>query len=826
MMLGTYFTMAHKHEKIKMTGPVETILGRMEITEKSNVYWIGRKATRLTFLSQQQRALNLIWALVTSGTLRENSRVAIVGAGLAGLTAAFAAHRLDIKVTVIERKALPLHMQRGCQLRYIHPHILDWPEPQSTSLLTNLPCMNWGAGMASSISETVFREWGIVSGSIDARYNFDVRSVGAASDGRPVVFAEGNGQNLVETFDVVILAVGFGLERTIAKLPFLSYWENDNFGRPILTGSTPRHYLITGCGDGGLIDAIRLRINAFDHAIFVFGLNSLPNMDAVKSRLLEIDREVLAELQSGGSIFVKVAERSDEYEKKPDDLVLKIKSHIQEDEIGLLLEAKYRDLHIPSELKHYVCANLRDDTVVYINSPHRSPLSLNASILNRLAVFLLRQYGGLRYRAGRIEVLSNENSVRHSLRFSHLDYPDDEIQVDEVVVRHGPVSIIDKLFPKAIAANCHGGAGDIDDPTRHRMYPDEFLSLSDLLVRKQKVKMEYAVKEAHLAMSEHFMVESIDEFGVRVHGEDRAVQYFAKPSAQTAESKASALTYHDFEVVIETKGKAVRTRGVRTGRAVSVSIGSPITSPDGKYAGTLGCFVRRLDTGAIAMLSAGSVLKGISQDTGRGAPIWRSAASGSVARVTKLAQAVPSSPRATLSAQNVTLNEIDAGIADLEQFVRVNYRLGPPKLRLPSLRAPEQTSQLRLNERVLKIGRTTGVTFGTIKQVGVIAQVAHEDGVRWFKNLFIIEAENLKDDEGPSPGSSDDIVIKTPSFSLPGDGGALIVRADDGTALGLLIASNGVQAYACPILPVLSALDCELLLDANQGKALKLEHDG
>jgi hypothetical protein len=46
------------------------------------------------------------------------------------------------------------------------------------------------------------------------------------ADGKPRLATSGQGYR-EEAFELVILAVGFGLERPLSPVPFLSYWEND-----------------------------------------------------------------------------------------------------------------------------------------------------------------------------------------------------------------------------------------------------------------------------------------------------------------------------------------------------------------------------------------------------------------------------------------------------------------------------------------------------------------------------------------------------------------------------------------------------------------------
>jgi hypothetical protein len=52
------------------------------------VYILGCFARRVTVYSQQIRSLNLVCALLQSRRITKNTEVAIVGAGVAGMTAA------------------------------------------------------------------------------------------------------------------------------------------------------------------------------------------------------------------------------------------------------------------------------------------------------------------------------------------------------------------------------------------------------------------------------------------------------------------------------------------------------------------------------------------------------------------------------------------------------------------------------------------------------------------------------------------------------------------------------------------------------------------
>ena len=71
-----------------------------------------------------------------------------------------------------------------------------------------------------------------------------------------------NQKGTIKKFDTIILAVGFGLEIQHPKFPLNSYWRNEIYGQPILDG-TQQPYVVSGFGDGALVDLFRLTIERF-----------------------------------------------------------------------------------------------------------------------------------------------------------------------------------------------------------------------------------------------------------------------------------------------------------------------------------------------------------------------------------------------------------------------------------------------------------------------------------------------------------------------------------------------------------------------------------
>src|ERR1700742_1387569 len=123
------------------------------------LYVVGTFDTGVTVLSQQYRALNLGWGLVSSGQVPEGrsecavKSIAIVGGGFAGLTVAAGLIKKEVKakITLFERHDTLLPLQQGSDSRWLHPHIYDWPVEGSESFSAALPVLNWTAARASDV---------------------------------------------------------------------------------------------------------------------------------------------------------------------------------------------------------------------------------------------------------------------------------------------------------------------------------------------------------------------------------------------------------------------------------------------------------------------------------------------------------------------------------------------------------------------------------------------------------------------------------------------------------------------------------------------------
>jgi hypothetical protein len=396
--------------------PESQFLEHMKIPDVPGVFVLGCFERRVTLYSQQVRALNLVHSLFQAGReregkLRAGSKVLVIGGGAAGLTAAAGAAVRGCKVTLLEQMGVLLPLFRDNFTRWLHPHIYEWPRPGSEVPQANLPLLDWKADLAREVARQLLTQWEPLAERYSIITHCHVRDIRIRA---PDV----NSQRLVtwnapghdeDRFDTVILAVGFGLEKPPANAPVRSYWGTDSLGDTARDPTRPRlRYLVSGIGDGGLIDLCRLCLRGFRHEEVVRQYLSSPALDSLKARLLELEEDFHA-------------------------------NRLQETDFF----RRYRELSVPPELDKQLRRDLRDDTSVVLNSTSPSPLSPRASILNRFLASRLIQLGKVTYKPGSVEVTRVDAGF--SVTFTEGGLRETE-SFDDIVIRHGPVSPLQPLL--------------------------------------------------------------------------------------------------------------------------------------------------------------------------------------------------------------------------------------------------------------------------------------------------------------------------------------------------------------------------------------------
>lgn len=254
---------------------------------------LGTYEKGVTVYAQQVRALNLAYGLIDGSVLstgadprRQKQRIAVVGGGFAGLTfvAAMIAKGVDADIDLFEKRDTLLPLQHGSDARWLHPRIYDWPAYGSKSQVAMLPLLNWTAGRASDVVVQVLGEWTRLVSPLVAAEDASAMGIRVFCNARHLqVDRKGRSKRLriewvgekrkvdgtidnghptpkgeAEEYDLVVLAMGFGLERDEAH----SYWRNDVAGQPGLDAPR-RTFIVSGQGDGAMIDLLRIRVSQF-----------------------------------------------------------------------------------------------------------------------------------------------------------------------------------------------------------------------------------------------------------------------------------------------------------------------------------------------------------------------------------------------------------------------------------------------------------------------------------------------------------------------------------------------------------------------------------
>jgi hypothetical protein len=351
--------------------PANDILNRMRIAD--GVYLVGVFVRGVTIFKQQIRSLNLIWALKQAGHISTETRVGIIGGGFAGLTAAAALlTQRPRELYIFEKRAVFCPLQQGCDIRWVHPHIYDWPAQGSLRPVAGLPLMNWREGRASDVAYQLLAEWRHRR-SIAAPHTRVVEVLQLRHlqlEGRRIEWVgleEGSSSGESKEFDLVIVAIGFGHETAPTGLEATSYWRNEDLNQPHL-GDQRNATLISGTGDGGFIDLLRARLIQF-------------RQDTVITELFGDLDDTAAFIKTVHSAFQR---------RRP---------------ATNLFEAFSRLPHLDALVKE-VRGRLRQDNDATLQVRHTRQLSAlfghQASFLNNLLIFLLYRAGGFALRFGEL----------------------------------------------------------------------------------------------------------------------------------------------------------------------------------------------------------------------------------------------------------------------------------------------------------------------------------------------------------------------------------------------------------------------------------------
>lgn len=337
----------------------EEILQKTLVPGTRSVFFLGCFESCVTLYSQQVRAFNLVDAILDQGLLREKGKVAIAGGGAAGITAAaaLAKARPDLSsIELFDTNSQILEYQRGSR-RYLHPHIYDWPKLSASQLQAGLPFLDWQAGPAENVAAKLADEFDeITQRRVVFQRETTVTSVTPLDRNQVLVMAKGPENMRRDRYDVVILSIGFGLERYLGcHSEIHSYWTPSPMTGPILGGKATRKIFVSGNGDGGLIDFMIAAFNSMSHPAICDFLVRLP-LQGVLGTLEEIEQDAW---QPGAAVdFFRV----------------------------------YRErilTKLPGSVLPDVAERLRPNVQIWLHTAEPRLFKRTSSLLNRLGAFLV-----------------------------------------------------------------------------------------------------------------------------------------------------------------------------------------------------------------------------------------------------------------------------------------------------------------------------------------------------------------------------------------------------------------------------------------------------
>ncbi|HSI15792.1 MAG TPA: NAD(P)-binding protein [Chthoniobacter sp.] len=240
--------------------------------------------------------------IIPQEDIYRRQRILVVGGGVSGVAAACAAEAAGFRVDVAESAPHFFPLQTRCASRWLHPHEYDWPlshfdeesypyTRRETALAPS--ALHWKAGVASGIAgqwqkklekfETESR------GTVKCHKNRPT-DIGATAREKLLRFVDVDPRNPrahsgSARYSLVIFCLG-AQENALPKSPYTGYryWSNDPFGHRQLgrkmspphdplrapgsngpaprsglhTAARPMRILISGSGDGGLQELLRL----------------------------------------------------------------------------------------------------------------------------------------------------------------------------------------------------------------------------------------------------------------------------------------------------------------------------------------------------------------------------------------------------------------------------------------------------------------------------------------------------------------------------------------------------------------------------------------
>lgn len=207
--------------------------------------------------------------------------------------------------------------------------------------------------------------------------------------------------NINNTYNLVLIAVGFGAEIDQSRFKSTKYWQADNLER-IRDLREAENFVVSGCGDGGLIDALRIVHRDFKRGIISFRVAA----ETFGTNLASI-------IQNAESKAIRDRDSST------------LKAAYEAAALALISSDEYKDLQL------FLSDSLEafGGIVDILDEKLTSPYSLNAAPINKLLVAHAIKSGRIKFNQGTVKLAKGEILIAGT----HLPRP----PRTKVIVRHG-----------------------------------------------------------------------------------------------------------------------------------------------------------------------------------------------------------------------------------------------------------------------------------------------------------------------------------------------------------------------------------------------------
>jgi len=301
----------------------------------------------------------------------------------------------------------------------VHPNINWWPAENQLLPTTELPFLDWSFGQCDEVIGTLEDQWKqlVLESREDAKFfpkREIIEAVPVPSDGNKLTLKTQNNEPF-RGYDIVIVASGFGEERKHLNLATPSYWEPDDLERLRDNEGNIRHFVVSGFGDGGLIDSLRI---AYD---FDFGKLSFRFAEALSLQQTVADR-------------IRTIEANCDEQSRPISALHyeQIATDIfNEQQLGGLKKTLEDELH--KDAPHLI---------TLVDSNFDNPYQASAAPVHKLMIAYAQFRGVLRY--CRCEILSTTDTDKFDVGGKTYSLADAHF-----VVRHGAGSFNEGLITPA-----------------------------------------------------------------------------------------------------------------------------------------------------------------------------------------------------------------------------------------------------------------------------------------------------------------------------------------------------------------------------------------